>query len=61
VSFVKSPLHASTSGAANVAPLPFIEPAKAGEADTNKNDVAIATTVSLLRDFIYSSISKNYV
>ena len=55
VSFAKSTLHASISGAANVAPLPLIAPANAGEAPTSKNEVTIAAMAIDLRDFIYFS------
>jgi hypothetical protein len=48
-------------GSANVAPLPLIDPANAGVTDTKSAEVAIAMTASLLREFIYSSMFKNYV
>jgi hypothetical protein len=48
-------LHESISGAANVAPLPLIAPANAGEAPTSKNEVTIAPMAIDLRDFIYFS------
>jgi hypothetical protein len=55
VSFAKSTLQASTSGAANVAPLPFTAPANAGELDSNTNEAVIAARATFLRFFIDSS------
>jgi hypothetical protein len=46
---------------AKVAPLPLIDPANAGVADTKSAEAAIAMIASLLREFIYSSIYKNCV
>jgi hypothetical protein len=50
------------SGSANVAPLPLrVVPAKAGVVDINREEAAIATIASFLREIIYSSMCKNYV
>jgi hypothetical protein len=53
VSFVNSTLQTSISGWANVAPLPLIWPANAGEDDRTNPDMAITVTAKFLFNFIY--------
>jgi hypothetical protein len=50
---VKSALHASINGRANVAPLPLSDwLANAGVVENSSAEVAIAAIASLLREFI---------
>jgi hypothetical protein len=51
---VKSPLQASISGAANVAPLPLIVPAAdAGDVPAMSAETVSSETAILKRDFIF--------
>jgi hypothetical protein len=54
VAAVKSPLQASISGAANVAPLPLIVPAAdAGDVPAMSAETVSSETAILKRDFIF--------
>jgi hypothetical protein len=61
-SFAKSTLQESISGAAKVAPLPLMVPAKAGEAIKSNADVAIEIFANLFFKNILPPVGcENYV
>ena len=59
-SFAKSTLQESISGAAKVAPLPLIVPAKAGEANKSNADVAIDIFANLFFKNILPPVGCKY-